>query len=73
MSMKLRTKIDLDHGARPGTRLVYRTEAVDDSGQPSMTGPWRQMPVDEIVDHYIERGIRVVVEQYDRDRHGVVV
>ena len=71
MTVKVSTKIDLE-GSQPKSRLVYRTEAVDDSGQPSMAGPWRELPVDQVA-HYVHRGVRVVIEEYDKDRHGVVV
>lgn len=49
---------------------VYRVEAVDDSGQPSMAGPWKR--VQKGFDVLLHRGRRVVIETYDKHRHGPI-
>ena len=57
-------------GSEPVTKdvAVYREEAVDDSGQPSMVGRWKLFEVGAHA--LISRGTRLVIEQYDKSRHG---
>ena len=52
----------------PNDTAVYREEAVDDSGQPSMVGPWKFFEAG--ANALLSRGTRLVIEQYDKDRHG---
>lgn len=66
-------KVSVEAERHKQYRAVYRTEAVDDSGQPSMSGPWQFLPEGKPVDMYIHRGARIVIEEYDRDRHGRVI
>ena len=47
---------------------VFREEAVDDSGQPSMVGEWKFFEAG--ANALLSRGTRIVIEQYDKDRHG---
>ena len=54
----------------PKDAAVYREEAVDDSGQPSMVGQWQ--PFKAGAHCVISRGTRLVIEQYDKQRHGFV-
>ena len=53
-------------------RVVFRQEAVDDSGQPSMADPWQLLPRDQPMERYVHRGSRIVIEEYDKARHGEV-
>lgn len=60
-------------GSEPTTPqdvAVYREEAVDESGQPSMVGPWKFFEAG--ANSLISRGTRLVIEQYDKSRHGSI-
>lgn len=70
MAVVVRVCSEADTPSHTNVAIIYRIEAVDDSGQPSMAGPWKLLRPGVPAEEFVARGSRMVIEQYDKDRHG---